>query len=61
MDILFWESSEVDESSVLVQNTGLKPEELDKKAVVYKSVFFRCSQEDKTLVYFHAFRDLYAY
>ena len=29
----------VDESSVLVENTGLKLEELDKKAAVYQSVF----------------------
>ena len=29
----------VDKSSVLVENTGLKLEELDKKAVVYQSVF----------------------
>ena len=29
----------VDESSVLVENTGLKLEELDEKAVVYQSVF----------------------
>ena len=29
----------VDESSVLVKNTGLKMKELDKKAVVYQSVF----------------------
>ena len=31
----------VDESSVLVENTGLKLEELDEKAVVYQSVFSR--------------------
>jgi hypothetical protein len=29
----------VDESSVIVENTGLKLEELDEKAVVYQSVF----------------------
>ena len=29
----------VDESSVVVENTGLKLEELDEKAVVYQSVF----------------------
>ena len=29
----------VDESSVVVQNTGLKLEEVDKKTVVYQSVF----------------------
>ena len=29
----------VDESSVLVENTGLKLEELDEKAIVYQSVF----------------------
>ena len=49
----FYESSEVDEnsdigsaklvdeSSVLVENTGLKLEELDEKAVVYQSAFSR--------------------
>ena len=55
----FYESSEVDEnsvvginsvklvdkSSVLVENTGLKLEELDKKAVVYQSVFSQNSEE----------------
>ena len=30
----------VDESSVIVENTGLKEEELDKKAVIYQSAFF---------------------
>jgi hypothetical protein len=29
----------VDEISVVVQNTGLQPEELDEKAVVAQSVF----------------------
>ena len=29
----------VDESSVVVQNTGLKLEEVDEKTVVYQSVF----------------------
>ena len=29
----------VDESSVLVENTGLKLEKLDEKAIVYQSVF----------------------
>ena len=31
----------VDESSVVVQNTGLKLEEVDEKTVVYQSVFSR--------------------
>jgi hypothetical protein len=29
----------VDESSVVVENTGLKLEEVDEKTVVYQSVF----------------------
>ena len=31
----------VDESSVLVENSGLKLEELDEKAVVHQNVFYR--------------------
>jgi hypothetical protein len=31
----------VDESSVVVENTGLKLEEVDEKTVVYQSVFSR--------------------
>ena len=34
----------VDESSMLVKNTGLQLKELDKKAVVYQSVFSRFCQ-----------------
>ena len=34
----------VDKSSVLVKNTGLKLEELDKKAVVYQRVFSNFKQ-----------------
>ena len=31
----------VDESSVLVENTGIKQEELDEKAVIYQSAISR--------------------
>jgi hypothetical protein len=33
----------VDESSVVVENTGLKLEEVDEKTVVYQIVFSRLS------------------
>ena len=50
----------VDESSVVVENTGLKLEEVDEKTVVYQSVFSRKKHlnhvfnevESKTVLYF---------
>ena len=35
----------VDESSVVVENTGLKLEEVDEKTVVYQSVFSLFSRQ----------------
>ena len=37
----------VDESSVVVENTGLKLEEVDEKTVVYQSVFSRANENSK--------------